>query len=70
MANNKTFTVKVKFTFEGEFKVQAEDSQQARLFVEEHCGLVEGAPVSTLPYDEVNWEFPVHPDKQIISVKS
>lgn len=65
-----TFTVKVKFTFEGEFKINANDKEQAREYVEKHCGLILGGDIhSSLPDDDIDWEFSTHPEKQIISVK-
>jgi hypothetical protein len=31
-------------------------------YVEKHCGLVLGGTIhSSLPFDEVDWEFPIHP---------
>ena len=52
--------------FSGFFDIEAENAAQAREYVEKHCGLVIGSDIhSTLPDDEVNWEFPVHPDTKI-----
>jgi hypothetical protein len=61
---NKTYTVKTKFIFEGEFYIKAKSKAEAREFVEKHCGLVIGGDIHTsLPNDIANWEFPVHPQK-------
>lgn len=63
------FKVKTKFIFNGDFIVVAENKEQAREFVEKHCGLVIGGDIhSTLPDDEVDWVFNVHPTKEIIKV--
>lgn len=64
------FNVKVSFTFEGIFKIQANDKIQAREYAEKHCGMTESRGIhSSLPDDSVDWEFPVHPVKKIISIK-
>ncbi len=66
----KPYTVKVKFIFEGEFIVSAASPLDAKQAVEKHCGLVIGGDIhSSLPKDEVNWNFPLHPNKKIISVR-
>jgi hypothetical protein len=60
------YEVKTRFIFEGTFSVEAENRAQAWEYVEENCGLVLGGNIhSTLPDEEVDWEFPVHPDKAI-----
>lgn len=60
----KDYQVKTKFVFEGTFTVKAESKQQAREFVEKHCGLTIGRDIhSTLPSDEIDWTFDVHPKK-------
>ena len=47
-------------------QAEAENEAQAREYVEKHYGLVIGSDIhSSLPDDEVNWEFPVHPDTKI-----
>lgn len=64
MSDKKEYTVKTKFVFEGEFYIKAESKEQAREFVEKHCGLVIGGDIhSTLPDQDVNWQFNVHPKK-------
>ena len=60
------FRVRTEYIFSGFFDIEAENAAQAREYVEKHCGLVIGGDIhSTLPDDEVNWEFPVHPDTKI-----
>ena len=62
----KKFKVKTKFIFEGEFEIEADNRAQAKEFVEKHCGLVIGGDIhSSLPDEQVNWEFSVHPEKKI-----
>lgn len=63
----KTYTVKTKFVFEGEFYIKAESKSQACEFVGKHCGLVIGGDIhSTLPGDDVDWNFDIHPKNIII----
>ncbi|MHB8261078.1 MAG: hypothetical protein ACYDCN_13400 [Bacteroidia bacterium] len=67
----KTYKVRTRFTFEGEFEVNAAHKEQAKEFVEKHCGFVIGGDIHTsLPIETIpDWEFSVHGDKKIISVK-
>ena len=68
----KTFKVRTRFVFEGEFEVNADNKEQAKEYVEKHCGLVIGGDIHTSLSDEIipTWNFSVHPDKKIISVKN
>ena len=62
----KTYTVPVKFVFKGRFFIKAESKAQANELVEKHCGLVIGGNIHhTLPDEDVDWDFPVHPEKVI-----
>jgi len=66
----KEFEVKTRFVFDGVFKVKALNRQQAEEFVQKHCGLVIGGDIhSSLPSEDIDWDFPVHPEKQIRSIK-
>ncbi len=66
MARKKVYTVPTQFVFTGVFKIKASSKEEAESFVQNHCGLCIGGDVhSTLPDDEVDWEFDVHPDKII-----
>jgi hypothetical protein len=66
----RRYTVKTRFAFTGIFVVTAENRKQAEEYVKKHCGLVIGGDIhSTLPDDEVNWDFPVHPDKAVLKVR-
>jgi hypothetical protein len=58
----KQFAVKTRFTFTGTFFVAADNRAQAAEYVEKHCGLALGGTIhSSLPCEEVDWEFAVHP---------
>lgn len=62
--SKKDYQIKTKFVFEGTFTVKAESKQEARELVEKHCGLVIGGDIhTTLPSDEIDWNFSVHPQK-------
>ena len=64
----KKIEVKVRYLFEGTYTVVADDRNEARTMVTRDCGLVLGGNIhTTLDDDEVDWEFDVHPDMQIIS---
>jgi hypothetical protein len=66
----KKYIVKTKFVFEGAFEVQAANRQEARRIVNEDCGVVLGGTIHTSNKSSVtDWNFPVHPEKQIVSVK-
>ncbi|GHV89484.1 hypothetical protein AGMMS50267_18440 [Spirochaetia bacterium] len=62
----KKYRVVTRFSFTGTFFVNAKNRQAAKEYVEKHCGLVIGGNIhSTLSDEDVDWEFPVHPDKTI-----
>lgn len=64
----KKIEVKVRYLFEGTYIVAADDRNEARTMVTRDCGLVLGGNIhTTLDDDEVDWEFDVHPDIQILS---
>jgi len=59
----RRYAVKTRFMFEGCFFVCAENKEQAKEYVNKHCGLVIGGKIhSTLPDDKVDWDFPIHPE--------
>ena len=67
----RQYAVKTSFIFTGHFFITARNKDDAKEFAEKHCGLVIGGDIhSTLPYDVVDWEFPVHPDKEIGQVRA
>ena len=62
----KVYRVRTHYIFEGVFDVVAESKEDARQKVIQNCGMVMGGNVhSTLPDDEINWAFDIHPNKQI-----
>ena len=62
----KVYRVRTQYIFEGVFDVVAESKEEARQKVLQDCGLVMGGSIhSTLPDDEINWAFDIHPNKQI-----
>lgn len=64
------FDVTAEFTFKGVFIVEAENRDEAAEKIEKHCGLIIGGDIhSTLPDDEIDWNFDVHPDKKIRRIK-
>ena len=64
----KKIEVKVRYLFEGTYTVAADDRNEARTMVTRNCGLVLGGNIhTTLDDDEVDWEFDIHPDMQILS---
>lgn len=66
---NSVFTVNMQFLFEGKLEVNADNRDQAEEYVLKHCGLVLGKDIhSTLHPDDIDWDFPVHPDKVILSI--
>jgi len=64
----KRYKIAVRFLFDGFFIVNAENDLNARQKVCDSCGLVLGGEIhTTLPDEEINWEFPIHP---IMSIRS
>lgn len=65
------YCVKTRFEFTGTFVVAAETRAQAAELVRNHCGMTCGGTIhSTLSSDEVDWEFPVHPDKAVLGINT
>lgn len=66
MSKKRFYAVPTKFVFSGIFRIKAESQDHAEEYVQKHCGLVLGGEIhSSLPNDEVDWEFDVHPEKII-----
>ena len=62
----KVYRVRTQYVFEGVFDVVAESKEDARQKVLQNCGLVMGGSIHcTLPDDEINWAFDIHPNKRI-----
>jgi hypothetical protein len=66
----KKYEVKVQFIFNGIFRVNAANREQARENIGQHCGLVMGGGIHTSLSDEdIDWDFNTHPEKQILRIK-
>ena len=65
------YDVRVRYTFEGTYKVVAEDRDEAERIVTEDCGLVLGGNIHTTRDDDevTDWRFGSHPDMQILSFR-
>jgi len=59
------YIARVRFTFEGDVEIEADSKNQAREYVDCHVGMTIGNVHSTIDFDEIDWEFPVHPVKKI-----
>ena len=59
----RVYRVRTQYVSEGVFEVVAESEEEARQKVIQDCGLVMGGNVhSTLPDEEINWAFSMHPE--------
>ncbi|MDR2911834.1 MAG: hypothetical protein LBV38_00820 [Alistipes sp.] len=66
----ENYKVKVRYTFEGWFEIEAGSEQQAREIALRDCGFVIGGNIHTSNSMHVkNWEFGVHPETKILSAK-
>ena len=64
------YAVKTRFVFNGTFIITARNKEEAKEYVEKHCGFVLGGTIhSTLPDDTADWDFPIHPYKTITGIK-
>ena len=62
----RKYAVKTRFSFTGTFFVTARNKEEAKELAERHCGLALGRGIhSTLPDEDVDWDFPMHPDKTV-----
>ena len=62
--------VRVQYVFDGYFDIIADNGQQARQIVDQECGLVMGGSIHTANDEDVkDWNFPMHPDIRVLSVK-
>ena len=67
---NRSYQVKVRYIFEGDYTMKAATREEAAEFVQKHCGLVMGGSIHTsLNCDTVDWNFPIHPELIISSVR-
>ena len=66
MKKKRIYRVRTQYIFEGVFEVLADSKENARQKVLQDCGLVMGGNIHcTLPDEEVNWAFDIHPEKRI-----
>ena len=71
MEETMKFTVPVSYTFLGHFEIEADSPEQAEEYAEKHCGLVIGGDIhSSLPDEDVDWDFDMHPEKTIGEAES
>lgn len=64
------YKIETELVFKGVFTVKAENKAQAKEMVEKHCGLVLGQNIHSVLNDEdIDWDFNVHADKKIKSIK-
>ncbi|KGN73919.1 hypothetical protein HQ47_06690 [Porphyromonas macacae] len=62
----RIYRIRTQYIFEGVFEVLAESREDARQKVLQDCGVVMGGNIHcTLPDEEVNWAFDIHPEKRI-----
>ena len=67
MKKKRIYRVRTQYTFEGVFEVLADSKEDAQQKVLQDCGLVMGRGVhSTLPDEEINWDFDTHPEERVI----
>ena len=65
----RRYAVKTRFVFTGTFFITAGNKDEAKEYVEKHCGPVLGRGIHTaLPDEDADWDFPVHPEKDICQV--
>lgn len=69
MAENKLFSVRMNFVFSGTVYVAASNADEAKEIAEKSCGLVMGEHVHRSSSNIVDWDFPNHPKKQIVSAR-
>ena len=57
------YDVRVRYAFEGTYKVVAEDRDEAERIVTEDCGLILGGNIHTTRDDDevTDWRFSSHP---------
>ena len=67
----KRFEVKVRYTFDGHYVVRAVSETDAARMVSHQCGLTLGGGIHTALGVTAcpDWEFPIHPDMRILSIK-
>jgi len=70
MESKTKYQVKVRYVFEGIYIIKTDTRENAIQSVIEHCGLVMGGKIhTTLNVDTVDWDFCIHPELVIRSIK-
>lgn len=60
------YKAQVTFFFKGDFFIEAPSTILALEYVEKHCGMTMGRCIhSSLAWGDVDWDFPIHPEKRI-----
>jgi len=60
------YKVTTTFQFNGYFIIDCETADESKKMVNEDCGLVLGGNIhTTLPDEQVDWKFDVHPERLI-----
>ena len=65
MSKTRRYKIPVIFEFTGAFSIEAPSLSAAKQFALQHCGLTLGTVHSTLPSDQVDWNFSCHPTKKV-----
>ncbi|MBO8460154.1 MAG: hypothetical protein IAA73_07480 [Bacteroidetes bacterium] len=65
MKNKKEYKVKVRLVFEGEVSVLANSKNDAKEIVDNNLGLVLGGNIHSDASEIKDWDFPMHPYKEI-----
>jgi len=64
------YKVGVQYSLIGHYVIEADDMHEAYMKAMNDCGCVVSNGIhSSLPDDEVNWDFPVHTDEKVLYVK-
>ena len=64
----KTFTIEVRYTFTGTYQVKAENRKEAIRIVENDCGCCGPSHQTTNDEQVKDWDFPIHPEQQLVSI--
>lgn len=64
------YKIKMSFIFTGDVTIKADGKLQAMEYAVNHFGFVIGGDLhTTLSLDTIDWNFPVHPEKEIKEIK-
>jgi len=67
---SKSYQVRVRYVFEGVYTIKSDTRENAIRLVEKDCGFVMGGSIhSTLNDDALDWNFSIHPEMIIRSVR-